>query len=212
METKELIVSKNQKCITENSFVADINTLKMPLFIYGNFKQELDANGEPKPIEERTYKWVDSNNQARELYMYCKKKLPRQFENDAWHGLMGLFVKKNAPFAFNYDTKQYEIDVNYLEFSWYELCIFMKIPSTGYYIEKLKEAIRILKQTQYFSYENGSLYDKKNNKYLKSGETGMSLIQNYTFNSSIVIPKQKYIQGSFIPFRFSSSPNIQSDK
>lgn len=184
MENQNLIVSKTQnKCITENSFVADINSLKLPLFIYGNYKPELDANGIVKPIEERRYKWLDSKNQTRELYMYCKGKLPRQFENDAWHGLLGLFVKKNSPFPYNYELNRYEINVNRLDFSWYELCIFMNIPSTGYYIEKLKDSIRILKQTQYFSYEDGALYDKKNNKYLQSGESGMSLIQSYKFKT-----------------------------
>ncbi|WP_275372808.1 hypothetical protein [Clostridium tertium] len=179
---KDIIVSKN-KCITNKSFVADINSLKLPLFMYGNYTPERDENGKVKPIEEKKYSWIDSQNQSRELYMYCKGKLPRQFESDTWHGLLGLFVKKNAPFPYNSETNKYDIDTNELEFSWYELCNFMKIQSSGYYIEKLKSAIRTLKETQYFSYEKGAWYDKKNNRYLKSGESGMSLLSDYKFKT-----------------------------
>lgn len=179
------IVSKSEtKCITQKSFVADINSLKLPLFVYGNYKPEINSDGKVKEIEERRYTWVDSKNQSRELYMYNKGRLPRQFESDTWHGLLGLFVKKNAPFFFNNEKHQYEINVNSLEFSWYELCNFMNIEPTGYYIDKLKSAIRILKQTQYFSYENGSWYDKKNSKYIKSVETGMSLINTFKFKTN----------------------------
>lgn len=172
------------KSINGNSFVIDINTLKAPLFLYNNYVPKKNKLGEINPIEEKTYLWVDSKNQQRKLYMYCKGRLPRQFESDTLHGLMGLFVKKHAPFPFNDETKQYEINVSKLEFSWYELCEYMNIPSTGYYIEKLKEAVRILKQTQYFSYENGALYDRKNLKYLNSGEEGLSLIAKYKFKTN----------------------------
>ena len=173
----------DDKVIREDSFVADINALKMPLFLYTNFKQELDADGNPKAIEERRYKWTDSRGCKRELYTYCKGRLPRQFESDTLHGLLGLFVKKHGPFPYDKESGKYKIDVNSLEFSWYELCAFMDIPFTGYYIKRLKEAIRIIKQTQYFSYENGALYDKINNQYIVSGEEGLSLITKYKFKA-----------------------------
>lgn len=198
MESKDNNVSKTEieeknnentnqqnKCITSNSFVMDINILKAPLFLYNNYKPVKDESGKIiNQIEERKYNWVDSRNMSRELYMYCKGRLPRQFESDTLHGLIGLFIKKHAPFPFNYETKQYDINVSKLEYSWYELCDFMNIPSTGYYIERLKEAVRILKQTQYFSYENGVFYDKSNQKYVKSGEEGMSLITKYKFKTN----------------------------
>lgn len=175
----------NSKCITNTSFVMDINILKAPLFLYNNYKPVKDENGNIlTQVEERTYNWIDSRNMNRRLYMYCKGRLPRQFESDTIHGLIGLFIKKHAPFPFNHETKQYEINVSKLEYSWYELCEFMNIPSTGYYIERLKEAIRILKQTQYFSYENGVIYDKSNQRYLRSGEEGMSLITKYKFKTN----------------------------
>lgn len=175
---------EDEKCISEKSFVADINTLKMPLFLYTNYKPEYDANGEVKAIEEKRYSWVDSKNRKRELYVYCKGRLPRQFESDTLHGLLGLFVNKHAPFPYDKETGTYIIKENSLEFSWYELCVFMNIPSTGYYIERLKEAIRTMKQTQYFSYEEGSLYDKSNSEYIHSGEEGLSLITKYKFKTT----------------------------
>lgn len=169
------------KCISSNSFVMDINTLKAPLFMYTNFKPTKDENGSVSKIEEKTYEWIDSRNKKRKLYMYCKRRLPRNFESDTLFGIMGLFVKKNAPFPYDKEKGIYNIHVNKVEFSFYELCEFMKIPYTGYYTEKLREAIRILKQTQYFSYEDGAFYDRKNKKYVSSGEEGMSLITKYKF-------------------------------
>ena len=181
----ELNNKDSKKCITNSSFVMDINILKAPLFLYNNYKPDKDKKGNIiTKIEEKTYKWIDSRNMDRKLYMYCKGRLPRQFESDTIHGLIGLFIKKHAPFPFDYEKKQYEINVSKLDFSWYELCEFMKVPCTGYYISRLKEAIRILKQTQYFSYENGVIYDKSNQKYLQSGEEGMSLISKYKFKTS----------------------------
>lgn len=181
LENKE----NHNKCITNTSFVMDINILKAPLFLYNNYKPIKDEDGNIlTQVEERTYNWIDSRNMNRKLYMYCKGRLPRQFESDTLHGLIGLFIKKHAPFPFNSETKQYEINVSKLEYSWYELCEFMKVPSTGYYIERLKEAIRILKQTQYFSYENGVIYDRSNQRYLRSGEEGMSLITKYKFKTN----------------------------
>lgn len=178
--------SENTKCITNKSFVMDINILKAPLFLYNNYKPIRNENGEivKNIVEEKEYNWIDSKNMKRRLYMHCKGRLPRQFESDTLHGLIGLFIKKHAPFPFNEETKQYEIKVNKLEFSWYELCEYMRIPSTGYYIQRLKEAVRILKQTQYFSYEHGVIYDRSNKKYLKSGEEGMSLIIKYKFKTN----------------------------
>lgn len=175
---------EDEKYISEKSFVADINTLKMPLFLYTNYKPEYDAAGEVKPIEEKRYTWIDSKNRKRELYVYCKGRLPRQFESDTLHGLLGLFVKKHAPFPYNKETGTYLIKENSLKFSWYELCAFMNIPSTGYYIDRLKDAIRIMKQTQYFSYEEGSLYNKSNDEYIHSGEEGLSLITKYKFKTT----------------------------
>lgn len=199
LENNEVI-----KCINNNSFVIDINTLKAPLFMYNNYKPVKDNNGNVNQIEEKTYKWVDSKFQSRELYMYCKGRLPRQFESDTLHGLLGLFVQKYAPFPFNKETRQYEVNIDRLEFSWYELCKFMNVPSTGYYINRLKEAIRIMKQTQYFSYENGVLYDKSNKKYINSGEEGLSLITKYKFKTSkAVAENDEYsvdIDNNFIIF------------
>lgn len=180
----EEMKAEDEKYISEKSFVADINTLKMPLFLYTNYKPEYDAAGEIKPIEEKRYTWIDSKNRKRELYVYCKGRLPRQFESDTLHGLLGLFVKKHAPFPYNKETGTYTINENSLEFTWYELCAFMNIPSTGYYIDRLKDAIRIMKQTQYFSYAEGSLYDKSNAEYIQSGEEGLSLITKYKFKTT----------------------------
>jgi hypothetical protein len=55
------------KCISNNSFVMDINTMKAPLFTYTNFKPKKDENGSVSKIEEKTYEWVDSKNKKRKL-------------------------------------------------------------------------------------------------------------------------------------------------
>lgn len=176
---------ENNKCINKSSFIMDINILKAPLFLYDNFKPVKDTNGKiVKTVEEKNYNWIDSRNMERSLKMYCYGRLPRKFESDILHGLIGLFIKKHAPFPYNDEVKQYEININKLEFSWYELADFIKVQNSGYYIEKMKDAVRILKQTQYFSYENGVIYDKNNNKYIKSGEEGLSLISKYKFKST----------------------------
>lgn len=184
--SKEEPNKKIDKCITPKSFAMDINILKAPLFLYNNYKPIRNKDGKiiKDTVEEKEYEWVDSKKMNRRLKMHCIGRLPRQFESDTIHGLIGLFIRKHAPFPFNNEKNQYEIDVNKLEFSWYELCAFMRIPHTGYYIDRLKEAIRILKQTQYFSYENGVIYDKSNQRYLKSGEEGMSLIVKYQFKTN----------------------------
>lgn len=173
------------KCITANSFGMDISVLKAPMFIYNNYKPEKDEKGNiVSKIEERTFEWIDSKNLARKLYMYCKGRLPRQFESDVLFALVGLFIRKNAPFAYDEVNKKYNVNVSKVEFSWYELAAFLNVPSTGYYIERMKDAVRILKQTQYFSYDNGVLYDKKNTKYVQSGEEGLSLLTKYKFKTT----------------------------
>jgi hypothetical protein len=195
VSNEELVTNEQyEKCITPKSFGMDLNTLKAPMFIYNNYKPIRDDNGNViDKIEERDYKWTDSQNIDRRLYMYCKGRLPRQFESDVLFALVGLFIKKNAPFPFNKNLKIYEINVNAVEFSWYELAMYLKIEPTGYYIQRMKDAVKILKQTQYFSYDNGVLYDKKKGKYIQSGESGMSLISSYTFKTtSQVIKSDEY--------------------
>ena len=60
----------------------------------------------------------------------------------------------------------------------------MQIPKTGYYIAKLKQAIKTMYKTEYYSYANGSIYNKEDNEYIISEENGMRLISDYTFRSS----------------------------
>jgi hypothetical protein len=178
-ETKELQI--NEKRINQDSFVMDINAMKIPFFEYTNYKPELDENGKKKAFEEKENQWIDSKNIKRRFYKYCKGRLPRQFEQDVYFGLMRLFVYKNAPFDYNVENSMYDFNVSKVEFSFYELCHVMKVPYSTYYVDKCRDAIKLLKQTQYFSYENGVLYDKKIGKYMVSGETGISLLNAYKF-------------------------------
>lgn len=194
-EEKDLTIVKTNKCINKNSFVAEINSLNLPLFIYGNSKindkdimeiiKENMNKGKKIENEERTYRWIDSKTRSRALLAFCPVRLPRQFESDTLHGLLVLFVKKYAPFLYNDEIKQYDINVkeNKLEFSWYELCKVMNIPSTGYYIKKLKNAIRLLKMTNYMSFEDGGLYSRKTEKLVISKEKGISLLNSYMFRA-----------------------------
>lgn len=183
--------NQSEKCITTTSFGMDINVLKAPMFLYNNFKPMKDKNGniikdsEGNVIkyENKTYEWIDSKNIKRKLSVSCDKGVPRQFESDVLFALVGLFIKKNAPFPYNDKEKKYEINVNKVEFSWYELALYLNVKNTGYYIDRMKEAVRILKRTQYTSSENGSLYSKSIGKYILNGENGISLINDYKFKS-----------------------------
>ena len=172
------------KQINSTSLVAENNTLKIPFFLYGNYKEKnVTKLNEKEFIEKREYSWVDANNIERKFKMQCLGRLPRQFESDTFFGLMGLFTKKISPVKFETNSKKYQIENNKLEFTWYELCDYMQIPRTGYYIKKLKQAIKTMYKTEYYSYANGSIYDKENKEYIVSEENGMRLISDYTFRS-----------------------------
>lgn len=183
-ENVEIIKYSPTKQINSNSLVAENNTLKIPFFLYGNYKEKnVTKISEKEFIEKREYVWTDANNIERKFKMQCLGRLPRQFESDTFFGLMGLFTKKIAPVKFETNSKKYQIENNKLEFTWYELCDYMQIPRTGYYISKLKQAIKTMYKTEYYSYANGSIYDKENKEYLISEENGMRLISDYTFRS-----------------------------
>ena len=173
------------KQINSTSLVAENNTLKIPFFLYGNYKgKNITKLNEEEFVETREYSWVDSNNIERKFKMLCLGRLPRQFESDTFFGLLGLFTKKISPVKFETNSKKYQIENNKLEFSWHELCDYMQIPKTGYYIAKLKQAIKTMYKTEYYSYANGSIYNKEDNEYIISEENGMRLISDYTFRSS----------------------------
>lgn len=183
-EHTEILKFSPTKQINSNSLVAENNTLKIPFFLYGNYKEKnVTKINEKEFIEKREYAWIDANNIERKFKMQCLGRLPRQFESDTFFGLMGLFTKKIAPVKFETNSKKYQIENNKLEFTWYELCDYMQIPRTGYYIKKLKQAIKTMYKTEYYSYANGSIYDKENKEYLVSEENGMRLISDYTFRS-----------------------------
>ena len=125
------------KQINSTSLVAENNTLKIPFFLYGNYKgKNITKLNEEEFVETREYSWVDSNNIERKFKMLCLGRLPRQFESDTFFGLLGLFTKKISPVKFETNSKKYQIENNKLEFSWHELCDYMQIPKTGYYICK----------------------------------------------------------------------------
>ena len=173
------------KQINSTSLVAENNTLKIPFFLYGNYKgKNITKLNKEEFIETREYSWVDSNNIERKFKMLCLGRLPRQFESDTFFGLLGLFTKKISPVKFETNSKKYQIENNKLEFSWHELCDSMQIPKTGHYIAKLKQAIKTMYKTEYYSYANGSIYNKEDNEYIISEENGMRLISDYTFRSS----------------------------
>nr|WP_307906166.1 replication initiator protein A [Clostridium botulinum] len=120
---------------------------------------------------------------TREMLALTTGQLPRKFTMDVWYGIVGLYIKKTSPINFNEQLNMFDIQSDRLYFTLYELAKFMKLTTGGSNIAKIQDAIRQLKNTQYYSFSNGSIYDKKNEEYIKTKERGLSLILEYEFNS-----------------------------
>lgn len=190
-----------QKALQEQSFIMDINILEAPFFLFNqknkaikvkDVKQNPNITKEVQHIlefhgidegEARYFNWKDSKGMTREMLALSTGQLPRKFTMDVWYGIIGLYIKKASPILYNNQMSLFEIESDRLYFTLYELAKFMKLTTGGANLKKIQDAIRQLKATQYYSFSNGSIYDKKNEEYIKTKERGLSLILDYEFNS-----------------------------
>ncbi|CAG7839597.1 hypothetical protein Z959_12835 [Clostridium novyi B str. ATCC 27606] len=192
---------KNNKSLKPQSFIMDINFLEAPFFLFNqntkaikvkDLKDNIYITEEVRHIlnlhtndngEVKYFSWNDSKGLKREMMAISVFSLPRKFTMDVWYGIVGLYIKKSAPIMYNQKNSAFDIQSDKLYFTLYELAKFMKLTTGGANIKKIKDAIRQLDATQYLSFSNGSIYDKKNEEYVKSKEKGLRLIVNYEFNS-----------------------------
>lgn len=198
-ETK--IVTTKDKTLKKKSFIIDINMIEVPLFQFKNKRKvttakslEVDPNisdemryvistmpEETKNSQVEFLSWTDSKGLDREILAASVFKLPNAFAMDVFHGLLGLYIKKNTPIAYIEDEKVYDMPENKLEFRIHELCDFMRISTGGNMYKKIKNAIRELKSVNYYSLGNGTFYNKKKERYEASREKSISLIGDYDF-------------------------------
>ncbi|ACT33724.1 MULTISPECIES: replication initiator protein A [Clostridium] len=194
-------MNEKNKALQKQSFIMDINILEAPFFLFNqstkavkvkDIKNNPNITDEVRHIlnvhgidegESKYFNWKDSKGMTREMLALTTGQLPRKFTMDVWYGIVGLYIKKTSPINFNEQLNMFDIQSDRLYFTLYELAKFMKLTTGGANIAKIQDAIRQLKNTQYYSFSNGSIYDKKNEEYIKTKERGLSLILEYEFNS-----------------------------
>lgn len=207
IENKKQISNKNintQSTLTKRSFLMDINLLELPLFrIQKNIKtftpedliKDSNISAEAKEIlkdllqEKNKFlvqlsSWQDSKNLKRELLTVSGTKISDGFAMDVFFALIMLYIKFNAPIAYDTKTKTYNIPLsNKLSFSIYELCNSLTIKPTGSNYSKVKEAIKSLAATRYYGLKNGVFFSKELDKYTIQDKKGISLLDSYTLSS-----------------------------
>ncbi|KLU74592.1 replication initiator protein A [Clostridium botulinum] len=194
-------MSEKSKALQKQSFIMDINILEAPFFLFNQSTKAVkvkDVKNNPNITDEvrhilevhgidqgesKYFNWKDSKGMTREMLALTTGQLPRKFTMDVWYGIVGLYIKKTSPINFNEQLNMFDIQSDRLYFTLYELAKFMKLTTGGSNIAKIQDAIRQLKNTQYYSFSNGSIYDKKNEEYIKTKERGLSLVLEYEFNS-----------------------------
>lgn len=201
MSDNEKSKVNKDKILQEKSFIMDINILEAPFFLFNQSNKAMkvkDIKKNPNTTKEvqhilqfhgidegeaKYFNWRDSKGMTREMLALTSGKLPRKFTMDVWYGIVGLYIKKSSPIFYNNKMSCFEIENDRLYFTLYELAKFMKLTTGGANLRKIQDGIRQLKNTQYYSFSNGSIYDKKNEEYIKTSERGLSLILEYEFNS-----------------------------
>ncbi|OOV63173.1 replication initiator protein A, partial [Clostridium botulinum] len=216
MENNEKINSKN-KIISENTTVIDNNIIESPLFISSLkevveveqlekyidknrsihrvievIKEDYEGTSNPKnyknvPVVYR--QWTDSKGLERQLLV--THAIPDMYTMDVWNALIGLYIQKISPIHFNNNKNTYDLDVNEMEFTLYELAKFMNKSTGGSTLDKLMKEIVRLNNAKYYSFANGVIFDKKKEKYLKSKTKGMSLILDCEFDSEKRVKDEK---------------------
>lgn len=189
------------KSLQEKSFIMDINIIEAPFFLFNKKEKGLTVeqllsskdtdlsnqvtdllNKKLKDAEVKYNLWVDSKGNRRELLAISNTTdgLPRGFAMDVWYGLIGLFIKKNSPIYYNNGDKVFNIETDQLEFSFYELAKFMNLSISGRTFSKIKSAIEVLYNTDYYSLQEGAFYIKETKNYL-SDNRGFKLIVERRF-------------------------------
>ncbi|AEB77519.1 replication initiator protein A [Clostridium botulinum] len=216
MENNEKINSK-KKIINENTTVIDNNIIESPLFISSLkevveveqlekyidknrsihrvievIKEDYEGTSNPKnyknvPVVYR--QWTDSKGLERQLLV--THAIPDMYTMDVWNALIGLYIQKISPIHFNNNKNTYDLDVNEMEFTLYELAKFMNKSTGGSTLDKLMKEIVRLNNAKYYSFANGVIFDKKKEKYLKSKTKGMSLILDCEFDSEKRVKDEK---------------------
>ncbi|MFD3158712.1 replication initiator protein A (plasmid) [Haloimpatiens sp. FM7330] len=209
---------EKKKTIQQNTSIIDINIIEAPLFI--SSKKEVTNIGElekkydvstgvkraieilkedleksPVPIDYRKYPsvyrtWVDSKGKKRELFII--HSIPDMTTMDVWNGLIGLYIQKISPICFDESTNTYDIASDEMEFTLYELAKFMNKSTGGKSLERLIKEIYKLKYATYHSLGEGVIFNKKNDKYLRSKGKGFNLILDCEFES------EKRIKGEIV--------------
>ncbi|MCY6485489.1 replication initiator protein A [Clostridium aestuarii] len=209
---------EKKKIIQHNTSIIDINIIEAPLFISSKkevinigkleenynissgvkraieiLKEDLEKS--PTPIDYRNYpsvyrNWVDSRGKNRELFVI--HSIPDMTTMDVWNGLIGLYIQKIAPICYDESTNMYDIPNDEMEFTLYELAKFMNKSTGGKSLERLIKEIYKLKYATYHSLGEGVIFNKKNDKYLRSKGKGFNLILDCEFES------EKRVKGEIV--------------
>jgi hypothetical protein len=212
----ENLEDKKTKIIKSNTSIVDNNIIESPLFI--SSAKEIMTIGQLEksdisPSVERVLKvlkedfqkapipadyenfpvvyksWKDSKGMKRELLITCS--IPDMTTMDVWNGLIGLYIQKITPIYFNKENSTYDISEDEMEYTLYELAKFMNKSTGGKSLDNLMKEIIRLNNATYYSFANGVIFDKKNDKYLKSKTKGFSLIVDCEFDSEKRVKDQK---------------------
>lgn len=208
---------EKKKLIRGNTSVVDNNIIESPFFIssskeimtIGQLKERSDISNSVKKVlnmlKEDFKKspayidyenfpviyrlWNDSRGLKRELLI--TSSIPDMTTMDVWNGLIGLYIQKLTPIEFNNDKNVYDINADEMEYTLYELAKFMNKSTGGKSLDKLMKEIIRLNSATYYSFANGVIFDKKNDKYLKSKTKGFSLIVDCEFDSEKRVKDEK---------------------
>lgn len=212
----ENLENKKNKVIKYNTSIVDNNIIESPLFISStkeiitigqleknnissSVKRVLkvlkeDFKKSPVFVDYENFpvvykKWNDSKGMSRELLI--TSSIPDMTTMDVWNGLIGLYIQKITPIYFNSENSSYDINKDEMEYTLYELAKFMNKSTGGKSLDKLMKEIIRLNNATYYSFANGVIFDKKNDKYLKSKTKGLSLIVDCEFDSEKRVKNQK---------------------
>lgn len=193
---------KKSKTIFNNTTIIDRNFIENPLFIC-NLKEELstmqeiennynlstEAKKAIKTLSQNQNKetlsvvyrsWSDSSGDKKELLIV--NSFPTFQTSDVWNGLIGLYLKKITPVAYDDEEKSFSIEYDTMEFSLYELAKFMNKSVGGKSLDMLDSEIMKLENAKYYNFSTNVIFDKKNEEYLDMSRKGISLVSSYQKN------------------------------
>ncbi|MPQ43164.1 replication initiator protein A [Clostridium tarantellae] len=190
-------MSKN-KINESKDLMVEINLSEAPMFTFArtqkihtvkSLMENKNTTNEAKEVLEDIYKtnelskvdyrkWIDSKGMTRELIISSVRSLPDSYCMDVFLGLIRLMVNDNSPLCPD-ENGLYKLKSNKVEFTLNRLCEAMELKSGGNTYKKIKDALRRLKATDYYSLGKGSLYNKVKGTYETRSEKAVSLIDSY---------------------------------